>query len=247
MTWFKRIVVVLTWAMVLVGGIFALLSSQSLRESRPILGYQLHIHTPENQHFLIKEDLENLLREAGAPWDSVTRAEINIPLLEENLRKHPLVLGAEVFSTWEGVLHVEIVQKEAKARMANGLDMMYVDESGGTFPLSAHATARLPLLTGLEDSLQRVEALQMLATQPRIRPSPEVGLPWTAMTVAATPLTPIGTLMRSAGGRPPDLMKKPTRLTPSMPNCSRPNPWIACAGWMCALPAKLFMNLSIDP
>ena len=163
MTWFKRIVVVLTWTMVLVGGIFALLSSQSLRESRPILGYQLHIHTPENQHFLIKEDLENLLREAGAPWDSVTRAEINIPLLEENLRKHPLVLGAEVFSTWEGVLHVEIVQKEAKARMANGLDMMYVDESGGTFPLSAHATARLPLLTGLEDSLQRVEALQMLS------------------------------------------------------------------------------------
>lgn len=162
MTWFKRIIVLFTWALVLLGGIFALLSSQSLRESRPIVGYTLTIQSPENQHFLIKEDLNDVLREAGAPWDSVSRKEINIPMLEENLRKHPLVLGAEVFSTWEGVLHVEIVQKEAKARMVNGLDMMYVDNMGGTFPLSAHATARLPLLTGLEDSLQRVEALQLL-------------------------------------------------------------------------------------
>ena len=31
MTWFKRIVVLFTWALVLLGGAFALLSSQSLR------------------------------------------------------------------------------------------------------------------------------------------------------------------------------------------------------------------------
>ncbi len=162
MTWFKRIIVVFTWALVLIGGTFALLSSQSLRERRPIVGYVLHIQNPENQNFLVKEDLDELLRDAGAPWDSVQRVEINIPLLEEILRKHPLVLGAEVFSTWEGVLHVEIVQKEAKARMVNGLDMMYIDKHGETFPLSAHATARLPLLTGLQDSVQRVAALQLL-------------------------------------------------------------------------------------
>lgn len=163
MTWIKRIAILLTWALVLIGGSFALISSQSLRESRPLISYEIHIQCPENQTFLIEEDLKEILQQAGAPWDSVSRAEMNIPLLEENLRKHPLVLGAEVFSTWEGVLHVEIVQKEAKARMTNGLEMMYVDEDGGTFPLSAHATSRLPLLTGLSDSTHRVKALDLLA------------------------------------------------------------------------------------
>ena len=163
MTWLKRFAILLTWAIVLVGGSFALISSQSLRESRPIISYEVYIQHPENQHFLIEEDLASILSEAGAPWDSVERTEMNIPLLEENLLKHPLILGAEVFSTWEGVVLVKIVQKEAKARMTKGLEMMYVDENGGTFPLSAHATSRLPLLTGLLDSAQRVKALDLLA------------------------------------------------------------------------------------
>ena len=62
MTWFKRIVVLFTWALVLLGGAFALLSSQSLRESRPIVGYTLTIQSPENQNFLIKEDRSSLIK-----------------------------------------------------------------------------------------------------------------------------------------------------------------------------------------
>ncbi|HAB35132.1 MAG TPA: hypothetical protein DCE58_00875 [Cryomorphaceae bacterium] len=130
MTWLKRIGILFTWLIVLVGGALALISSQNLRESRPLKGYVLTIQNPDNQAFLIEEDLADVLAQAGAPWDSVSRKEINIPMLEENLRKHPLVLGAEVFSTWEGVVRIEIVQKEAKARVINDLEMMYVDQEG---------------------------------------------------------------------------------------------------------------------
>jgi cell division protein FtsQ len=148
--------------LVLVGGALALISSQNLRENRPLKGYVLNIQAPNNQAFLIEEDLTDLLLQAGAPWDSVSRKEINIPMLEENLRKHPLVLGAEVFSTWEGVVRIEIVQKEAKARVINDLEMMYVDQEGQLFPLSAHASASVPVISGVLDSTQRVKALRLL-------------------------------------------------------------------------------------
>ena len=178
MTWVKRIVVLFTWLIVLIGGGFALISSQNVRQERPIIRYQVDIQHPDNKQFLIEDDLQKILQSAGAPWDSVARVEINIPLLEENLRKHPLVLGAEVFSTWEGVLHVEIVQKQAKARMSNELEMIYVDNQGATFPLSAHASAVLPLLTGHLDSAARVESLFLL-DQARQHPAFPGG--WTAL------------------------------------------------------------------
>jgi hypothetical protein len=162
MTWIKRIGILLTWLVVLVGGGLALISSQSVRENRPLKGYEINIQNPENQDFLIEDDLAEILQKAGAPWDSISRKEINIPMLEENLRKHPLVLGAEVFSTWEGVVRIEIVQKEAKARVINDLEMMYVDQEGHLFPLSAHASAAVPVISGVSDSTQRVKALRLL-------------------------------------------------------------------------------------
>ena len=60
MTWIKRIAILLTWALVLIGGSFALISSQSLRESRPLISYEIHIQCPENQAFLIEEDLKEI-------------------------------------------------------------------------------------------------------------------------------------------------------------------------------------------
>jgi len=164
MKWLKRIGILITWIAVLVGGTFALMSSQTLRNERPIISTQIEFIYPENQVFIIEEDLQEILGNFGAPWDSISRAEINIPLLEENLRNHPLVLGAEVFSTWEGVLHIQITQKEAKARVVNELGMMYVDAQGGLFPLAAHNSVVLPLVSGCKDSTDRREALELLAS-----------------------------------------------------------------------------------
>ena len=200
MTWVKRIVVLFTLFIVLIGGGFALISSQNVRQERPIIRYQVDIQHPDNQQFLIEDDLQKILQSAGAPWDSVARVEINIPLLEENLRKHPLVLGAEVFSTWEGVLHVEIVQKQAKARMSNELEMIYVDNQGATFPLSAHASAVLPLLQAIWTLLQGWNRFFFWTRHVNIQPFRADGLHCTETTKAPTQPTLHGMHIRSTGG-----------------------------------------------
>lgn len=162
MTWLKRFGILLTWLFVIVGGGLALMSSQDLAKNRPIRDVQIEIYYPDNQVFIVESDFASMLREFGAPWDSTLRSEINISLLEEKLRNHPLILGAEVFSTWDGVLHIQLQQKKAQARIIQDTGMMYVDVQGGFFPLSKHSSLALPVLSGISDSSECKEALDLL-------------------------------------------------------------------------------------
>ena len=51
MTWIKRIGILLTWLVVLVGGALALISSQSVREKRPLKAMKYAFKTLIIKHF----------------------------------------------------------------------------------------------------------------------------------------------------------------------------------------------------
>ncbi len=158
----KLIITLLTWVIVSLGMIWAFGEGTLMRENRLFTGYQISIQQPDNQIFIIPFDLYNTLDSFNLFGDSVLVEEINIGLLEEILREHPHILDAEVFSTWEGLLKINLIQKSAIARMINEKKMNYLDKNGNLFPLSDHASDKLPVLTGFEDSTSRLEALKFL-------------------------------------------------------------------------------------
>lgn len=157
-------ITLLTWMLVSLGMIWAYGKSADLRTNRLLKGHQISIHQPENQIFIIPSDLHNTLDSFNLFDDSLFIEEINIRLLEEILREHPHVEDVEVFSTWEGMLKINVIQKLAIARMINNKKMNYLDKNGNLFPLSDHASDKLPVLSGFEDSTSRREALGFLKT-----------------------------------------------------------------------------------
>ena len=157
-------ITLLTWMLVSLGMIWAYGKSTDLRTNRLLNGHQISIHQPENQIFIIPSDLHNTLDSFNLFDDSLFIEEINIRLLEEILRRHPHVEDVEVFSTWEGMLKINVIQKLAIARMINNKKMNYLDKNGNLFPLSDHASDKLPVLSGFEDSTSRLEALGFLET-----------------------------------------------------------------------------------
>lgn len=158
----KLLITLLTWLLVSLGMIWAFGKSTDLRTNRLLNGHQISIHQPENQIFIIPSDLNNTLDSFNLFDDSVLLEEINIRLLEEILRKHRHIEDAEVFSTWEGTLKINLIQKLAIARIINNKKMNYLDKNGDLFPLSDHSSDKLPVLTGFEDLSSRLEALNLL-------------------------------------------------------------------------------------
>ena len=159
---YKLIVTTLTWFIVSFGMIWIISESNKMHEKRPIISFEIDIQQPSNQKFIIKSDFNEILNSFNIHRDTIPQQEINIALLEETLRQHQLLRDAEVFSTWEGILQINLFQKSAKARMINKKIMSYIDKNGQKFPLSNHASDQLPLLTGFHDSISRIKALSFI-------------------------------------------------------------------------------------
>ncbi len=76
-------------------------------------------------------------------------SDINIRSLEELIHKFPSIEKAEVFSSINGKLRVDITQRKPIVRVINyNGQSYYLDSHGSMMPLSTRYTARVPVATG---------------------------------------------------------------------------------------------------
>lgn len=99
--------------------------------------------------FVQKEDIEQQIGNkfgviAGKPLTS-----INISLLEKIIDGNPFVLKAQVFSTVDGNLIVEVKQRTPLVRVINTLnESFYIDDGGVLMPMSSKFSAHVPVANG---------------------------------------------------------------------------------------------------
>ena len=111
----------------------------------------IEIAPTRDGHFFIEQaDLERRLAEG--PYDiGIGHAVRDIPVqaLERYLSDDPFVANAEVYLRFDGRLHVAVEQHEPILRVHDrrGADY-YLSPAGEVLPLSKHAVARVPVLTG---------------------------------------------------------------------------------------------------
>jgi len=131
-------------------------------EKTNITSIRIELIQPQNQLFLNKEDIEKMLQKEDDSLLFKTVNTINTGLLEESLLKHPLIAGAEVFSTLDGLLSVQVEQKEAIARVISTTKHYYLDAEGHPFPTTKTFSATVPVFTGLLDSASVTNAYDIL-------------------------------------------------------------------------------------
>tara|TARA_Y100000389_G_C17415702_1_gene493561 strand:+ start:443 stop:1180 length:738 start_codon:yes stop_codon:yes gene_type:complete len=158
----KIIITIFTWLITSFIIIWAIKESSLIRNNQALVDHKIEIENSEKQMFLKESDVVNILQTFGDNNDSLSYKEINIALLEELLRDHPQILQAEVFSTWKGLLKINVIQKKAKARMIDNKEMAYVDEDGNLFPLSEHDSDKLTVISGFYDPEKRIQALNFI-------------------------------------------------------------------------------------
>jgi len=148
------------WALSL-GGLIVLMSFIETKKSE-VICRDVKIYIPGNQYFIDRQEIDNILGVQSHELVGRRMETINIHELEKKLKANPFIEFAKVYTDMDGVINVEISQRQPILRIMNRYDQdFYVDQHGLKIPLSANFTARVLVANGYVDELfaNRVDTL----------------------------------------------------------------------------------------
>jgi cell division protein FtsQ len=154
-------------ATVCLGGLIVLMSFIEVKKSE-VLCTDVKVYIPGNQYFIDKQEVDKILLINNRPLIGRKMEEINIHELETKLKANPFIEFAKVYINMDGVINVEISQRQPILRIINHIDQdFYVDQHGLKIPLSSNFTARVLVANGFIDELfaNRVDTLHTAIAQ----------------------------------------------------------------------------------
>jgi len=116
----------------------------------------------ENGLFITEEIVNNLLKENFENPKKVAKYDLFLKPLESVLKNHPMIETAEVSVTTNGTLKAQVKQKTPIARIYNKNKSYYMDYYGTRMPLSDNFSARVPIVLGNLNDLNKKEITQLL-------------------------------------------------------------------------------------
>jgi len=109
----------------------------------------IHVDDSLGNSFVQWDDIDQLIRDKFGNLHGKLLSSINISLLEKIIDSNPFVLKAQVFSTVDGKLVVEVKQRTPIVRVINTFnESFYIDEMGILMPMSDKFTAHVPVANG---------------------------------------------------------------------------------------------------
>lgn len=113
-------------------------------------------------HFLNKKMVNKLLIQKIDSIQNQTKTIIDLYILESHVSKDPYVENASVFLTIEGELKSVIKQRNPIARIISNKESYYIDKHGVKLPLTDKYSARVLLVSGIENESQLSKILPLL-------------------------------------------------------------------------------------
>jgi len=156
----RHILIGFAWVTVL-SGIVVLMSFIEIKKSE-VICKDVKVYIPGNQYFIDKDEVDNILEVKSNALIGHKLDDINIHALENKLKANPFIEFAKVYVDMDGVIQVEISQRQPIMRVVNRFDQdFYIDQHGLKIPLSQNFTAKVLVATGNIDELfsNRVDSL----------------------------------------------------------------------------------------
>jgi cell division protein FtsQ len=141
----KYVLISCGW-LVAIGGVVVLMSFIGQKKDG-VICKDVKVYIPGNEYFIDKQEIDNIVNEKGLIGRNFE--SINIHSLEARLKANPFVQSARVFEDMDGVIEVEISQRQPILRILShtGQDY-YVDVHGFKVPLSDNFTAMVLVANG---------------------------------------------------------------------------------------------------
>ena len=128
-------------------GVLLFISGQR-RDGAVCKGVEIIVKDSLRNRFISKSDVMSFLREeCGSPVEKKVD-EIDLSVVESSLRGRSAIKECEAFFTPDGILNIEISQREPAVRFQTSSLGYYSDNEGFIFPLQRNHTAHVPIIDG---------------------------------------------------------------------------------------------------
>lgn len=117
---------------------------------------------PGRYNFVEREEIDRILLESGGVLIGKDLNDINIHRLENRLKANPFIEYAKVYADMNGIVNVQIRQREPVLRVINMANLhFYIDNKGFKMPVSDNYTAKVLVVNGFidEDFTGRVDTI----------------------------------------------------------------------------------------
>ncbi|MCW4469393.1 cell division protein FtsQ [Flavobacterium sp. MFBS3-15] len=133
--------------------IFLFAFSSKRNESRMLK--KVDVIFSDNEAFITRDKVNKLLIQNYGSVTGIRKDKLDLNNVEKTLDADPMIDKAEVFTTIDGRLEAVVKQRQPVARIYRGADSYYIDSKGQAMPLSDNYTARVPIVTGEIDSVDK--------------------------------------------------------------------------------------------
>lgn len=149
------------WVVTL-SGVVVLMSFIEVKKST-LVCKKVDVIIPGSQYFIDREEVDHIIGINSNNLVGRRLENINLHALENKLKANPFVEKASVYADMDGVIEVEISQRQPMMRIMNRFDQdYYIDQHGLKIPLSNNFTAKVLVANGYIDELfaNRVDSLR---------------------------------------------------------------------------------------
>jgi len=171
----RKILSLTLWSLVGAGVTVLLVAAIGYRNNKTCKGYKIDIMGPGGNTagggqkellFIGKKEVMALLATAGAgKWQGRSTTSFDLRRMESVLEKNVWIRDAQLFFDNNGILQVNVSEREPIARIfTQEGNSCYIDSSGVQLPLSDKLPARLPVFTGYPASVIRLHGQDSLLT-----------------------------------------------------------------------------------
>lgn len=143
-----RIISVIVAAVLSCYILFVSVYFSEVRQEKECEGVRIVVRDSLDKHFVTEQDLLAILRRASINPVGKSMNGINTDKIENELLKNEMIRKVEVYKTPSGVIKLEVEQKMPILRIMGMGGNYYVDNEGGTMPVSSHYVAHVPIVTG---------------------------------------------------------------------------------------------------
>jgi len=107
------------------------------QHERATVGLRIKVKDTNNNYFIEPLDIENLLNAKGRKLVGMPMHDINIPMLEKIVYTNAYVDRAEVYSTIDGYVNIDVWQRDPVVRIINAEnEHYYIDVNGEFMPVT---------------------------------------------------------------------------------------------------------------
>jgi cell division protein FtsQ len=144
----KKVLDILVWV-ILCGGLAVSFGfSGSRSEEIECRSVSINIDRGLDHSFVEEKDILGVIRDKMGTLVGKQVSDINIALLEKWIRNNPFVDNAEVYSSVDGDVYIDVNQRSPILRIIGSRESYYVDEKGIFMPLAEKYTARVLIASG---------------------------------------------------------------------------------------------------